>query len=466
LVFAVLVASSSGFLFRKTTAAQPARTTAQAPAKTTQGPGGKTTQGPGGKTTQSAKGGKQWALLVAGSNYYSNYRHQSDICHAYQILHAHGIPDENIVVMMYDDIANNKQNPTPGVIVNHVDGPDVYKGVPKDYTGKDVTPQNFINILTGKKDAVKNIGSGKVIESTSNDHVFVYFADHGATNLVAFPDGELTKKQLNDALKTLYDEKRYSQLVIYIEACEAGSMFRGVLPNNTNVFATTASDYDESSYATYYDEKRKTYLGDEYSVNWMEDSDAQDIEKETLQTQFQNVKDKTKESHAQEYGDLTIGKIIVGEFQGRENAPAKKLPKYKGTKTPSLEVPLDLLHRALADAKTPQQKKEIQAQIDSMLEKRAHLETVYKKLVSRVSDSHHKFNHFFSTTPQDLKELDCQHDLVKAFSKHCFNFGTNPYALKHAYILTNFCQAGLNVEEVIGHMKDICSQKTIEGIVE
>ena len=27
-----------------------------------------------------------WAVLVAGSNTYGNYRHQADICHAYQIM--------------------------------------------------------------------------------------------------------------------------------------------------------------------------------------------------------------------------------------------------------------------------------------------------------------------------------------------------------------------------------------------
>ena len=32
---------------------------------------------------------------------------KADICHAYQVLNAHGIPDERIVVMMYDDIAHN-----------------------------------------------------------------------------------------------------------------------------------------------------------------------------------------------------------------------------------------------------------------------------------------------------------------------------------------------------------------------
>lgn len=39
------------------------------------------------------------------------------------------------------------------------------------------------------------------------------------------------------------------------------------------VFATTAANAEESSYACYYDKKRDTYLGDWYSVNWMEDSD-------------------------------------------------------------------------------------------------------------------------------------------------------------------------------------------------
>jgi legumain len=75
--------------------------------------------------------GKKWALLVAGSNGYDNYRHQADICHAYQILKKGGLKDENIIVFMYDDIANNPENPRPGVLINHPNGPNVYHGVPK-----------------------------------------------------------------------------------------------------------------------------------------------------------------------------------------------------------------------------------------------------------------------------------------------------------------------------------------------
>lgn len=53
------------------------------------------------------------------------------MCHAYQILKRGGLKDENIIVLMYDDIAYNKENPTPGIIINKPNGPDVYAGVPK-----------------------------------------------------------------------------------------------------------------------------------------------------------------------------------------------------------------------------------------------------------------------------------------------------------------------------------------------
>lgn len=56
---------------------------------------------------------------------------QADVCHAYQILKNGGLKDENIVVFMYDDIANNEENPRKGVIINSPDGDDVYHGVPK-----------------------------------------------------------------------------------------------------------------------------------------------------------------------------------------------------------------------------------------------------------------------------------------------------------------------------------------------
>ena len=43
------------------------------------------------------------------SNTWQNHFSQADACHAYQIVHRNGIPDEQIIVMMYDDIANSEE---------------------------------------------------------------------------------------------------------------------------------------------------------------------------------------------------------------------------------------------------------------------------------------------------------------------------------------------------------------------
>ncbi|GAB4854397.1 hypothetical protein Ancab_022983 [Ancistrocladus abbreviatus] len=75
--------------------------------------------------------GTKWAVLVAGSTGYKNYRHQANVCHAYQILKKGGLKEENIIVFMYDDVAFDKENPRPGVLINRPSGEDVYAGVKK-----------------------------------------------------------------------------------------------------------------------------------------------------------------------------------------------------------------------------------------------------------------------------------------------------------------------------------------------
>ena len=93
-------------------------------------------------------------------------------------------------------------------------------------------------------------------------------------------------------------------MVIYIEACESGSMLENVLADNIDIYATTASNAEESSYACYYDEKRQTYLGDVYSVVWMEDSDHEKLDQESLYQQFVITQKITNTSHVMQYGDL------------------------------------------------------------------------------------------------------------------------------------------------------------------
>jgi legumain len=77
---------------------------------------------------------------------------------------------------------------------------------------------------------MKDIGTGKVLGSNKNSRVFIFFADHGAPGMIAFPNGSfLYASDLNKTLKFMHEKSMYEEMVIYIEACESGSMFESIL---------------------------------------------------------------------------------------------------------------------------------------------------------------------------------------------------------------------------------------------
>merc|ERR1719491_2614846 len=83
-----------------------------------------------------------WAVLVAGSNGYYNYRHQADVAHAYQLLtKMGGFPAENVIVQMFNDVVNSSDNPLPGQLFNEPDGGDVYGDIVVDYSAENVTAE-------------------------------------------------------------------------------------------------------------------------------------------------------------------------------------------------------------------------------------------------------------------------------------------------------------------------------------
>ncbi|EER06639.1 conserved hypothetical protein [Perkinsus marinus ATCC 50983] len=125
-----------------------------------------------------------WAVLIAGSNTYKNYRHQADLCHAYQILRGNGVPKEHIITLSYNDAVNHRYNPFKGQLFNKPTGTrpgvDVYEGCEIDYSGEAVTVKNVQGVLTGDK----SLASGKVLESTENDYVFIFFVGHGDSEII------------------------------------------------------------------------------------------------------------------------------------------------------------------------------------------------------------------------------------------------------------------------------------------
>ncbi|XP_076949019.1 vacuolar-processing enzyme-like [Bidens hawaiensis] len=416
--------------------------------------------------------GTRWAVLLAGSNGYWNYRHQSDVCHAYQILKNGGIKDENIVVFMYDDIANNEENPRPGTIINSPNGDDVYHGVPKDYTGKDVTVDNFFAVLLGNKTAVKG-GSGKVVNSGPNDHIFIFYSDHGGPGVLGMPTSPyLYAKDLIDVLKKKHASGTYKSLVFYLEACESGSIFEGLLPQGLNIYATTASGPDENSWGTYCPgehpsppQEYDTCLGDLYSISWMEDSEVHNLQTETIQQQYHLVKERTSNgngnygSHVMQYGDLQLSKDELYLYLGTN--PANENFSYINSNSRAVnQRDADLLHFWHKYQKAPEgsdRKIESRKQFAEAMAHRMHVDSSIK-LVGKVLFGIEKGPEVMSEVRPAGQPLvddwDCLKTFVRTFETHCGSL--SQYGMKHMRSIANFCNAGITKEQMMEASSQAC----------
>ena len=266
-----------------------------------------------------------YAVLVAGSNTYMNYRHQADVYHAYHILRNNGMPAENIIVFAYDDIAYDPQNPFPGKVFNVPDGKDVYAGVKIDYRGEEVNPENFLGVITGDESRV-SAQTVKVLKSTEKDNVFIYLNDHGSVDLIAFPDDYLYADDLMTALYTMHEKKMYHQLTFYLDTCESGSIFDSELSSDISIYAVTSANPSESSWAQYCDSEAVvngtnigTCLADEFSILWMQDTENHDPKTRTLQEQYDFICKSMLFSHPLRYGDLSFVNEYLIDFFGQRN---------------------------------------------------------------------------------------------------------------------------------------------------
>jgi legumain len=347
-------------------------------------------------------------------------------------------------------------------------GTDVYAGVPKDYVCNSVRPDIFLKVLQGHK--IEGVfGTGKTINSGPNDNIFVYFSDHGAKGIVGFGEDFLKATALNKAISNMYSANKYKKMVFYVEACESGSMFKGLLDPKMNVYATTASNATTSSYACYFDKMRKTFLGDVYSIKWLEDSDREDIEKETLQQQFLVVKNETNTSMVMQFGDMSISQLPVGDFQGPK--PVEGLfpppPVYPDTcgrdAVPGPDVPVRILQNNVDAATSEEEAQDARNKLNQLLKNRKFMNSTVHNLVHRITQNNEITGSIF-TDNVELTQYSCYYPAVDEFHSKCFNLGRNDYALRMLNTLVNLCEQGFAVEDIVEAIKDTCTHPPIVGI--
>ena len=194
---------------------------------------------------------ERWALLIATSTGWDNYRHQVDVLNIYQQLKTAGYDDDHIVLIMEDDLANNPSNPEKGVLYSRMDGVNVYKNVKVDYHISDMQATDLRDILAGQKSQRLQ----QVIESDADDNVFVFWSGHGAPGMLNFGRSVITKDRIEDCLSAMEAKGNYRQGIWFVESCYSGSVAKAA-DNHKHMIVFTAAGEDETS------------KGDEYNPNW------------------------------------------------------------------------------------------------------------------------------------------------------------------------------------------------------
>jgi len=450
--------------------------------------------------SQDAKTNAQntWVVLVAGSTSYMNYRHQASVCHAYQIAHKFGVPDERIIVFMADDIAYSSSNPFPGEIYNYFyikggHNVNVYPGVPKDYTGANATADNLLAVLTGM---VPDSGSGKTLRPTPDDNIFFYYDDHGNTDIVAMPygrrfTGSSDMKQVFDMLRT---KKLYKNFVMFVQACYSGSLFyKQDIPDN--VYIATSAPADASAYACWMDNTLRTFVTSCWPRGWIRPMDEENPATVTFDQLFADAHDFTKNSTEPcQYGDADVKKITMKEFFGIKNMPAVAEGQTRDLKleatalnVPQEDVPLAIARMRYQETHSESDRRALldelkfREKIDNIVriaaeravpESHALFRTdicttcdsscdCYSQCLKSHSEDSCKltccgYSHCYATSNTEAEALECTATLVREFDNTCGQTNKD-YILSATKTFQRICRTpGHNIDAAIDMFKQMC----------
>lgn len=204
----------------------------------------------------------RWALLVAGSAGWPNYRFQADAFAIYRLLRQSGYDDDHIVLIVSDDIAGNPRNPFPGVIKIDESGENVYAPEAIDYRLADITPDDIGRILRGERSG----SLPHVIDAEDNDNIFIFWSGHGNPGSFDFGGNrQLSHREMRDYINATPHRK----LLLTVESCYGGGLGEKCAGLPGTLVITAANPY-ETSHADVWSESVGVYLSNSFTRGFLD----------------------------------------------------------------------------------------------------------------------------------------------------------------------------------------------------
>ena len=241
----------------------------------------------------------RWALLVAGSKGWANYRFQSDVFAMYQLLRQHGYQDDHIVLICEDDVARHANNPYQGELRISDTGANVYDRAAIDYRLSDLTPADIGAILQGRaSDRLP-----KVLSPDADDNVLVFWSSHGSPGSIDFGGSQsMTYSVLHNILANTPHRK----LLFAIEACYSGGLGVACEGLPGCIFITAANPY-ETSHADVWSEDVGVYLSNGFTRGFQDAIDTNPAI--SLRDLYYTLAAHTSGSHVKVYNAPNYGSV-------------------------------------------------------------------------------------------------------------------------------------------------------------
>lgn len=185
----------------------------------------------------------RFAVVMATSTGFINYRHQADALEMYRLIKQAGYDDDHIILITEDDIASDPSNPHPGVVHVTPDGENLHQDFENDYKISQLTPADLANILSG----TVTERTPKVLKGSANSNVLFFWSGHGTYDkMLNWGEGRITADEIYTALEGA--EGNFRKMLLVMETCYSGSIGED-LPDIPGLLMLTACAPGESSHA-------------------------------------------------------------------------------------------------------------------------------------------------------------------------------------------------------------------------
>lgn len=248
-----------------------------------------------------------YAVLIAASKGWKNYRHQADVLAFYHYLKSQGYDDEHIILIMADDIAYNEKNPLQGVVRQKEAGRNLYNNVQIDYRLGELTLNDLKHILTSEPSVKYPITLG----SNTNDNVLFFWSGHGTQHGWEWQD---TENLDADFAKSMFTDMKFRKMFAIIETCYSGVVAQDCTGIPGLLMMTAANPYEPSK-ADAFDNELVVYLSNTFTSSILTQFERNP--NSIIYDLYLHVFDKTQGSHvmiynAEHYGNLYMNNM--GEY--------------------------------------------------------------------------------------------------------------------------------------------------------